>query len=152
MTKLLSITAILLASCTLASAQQSTSSQPPSWARLQALPAGAALHVKASKNSSDCNFKGATDDVLSCVNGDKTLVYSRAEVKSVKLRHRRRSALAGMAIGAGGGAAVGAPLGKSGSFVGHGAAALIFAVPGALIGAIVGVCTDFTHSTVYSGH
>ena len=99
----------------------------------------------------NCLFKAANDDAMTCVsgNGANTQVYSRADVKSVKIRHRGRSAVAGLAIGAGVGAVVGAPLGRSGSFVGHGAAAVIFAVPVAVIGLVVGASTDFTHSTVY---
>jgi outer membrane lipoprotein SlyB len=152
MTKPLSIAALFLASCFSASAQTPSSAQPPSWARLQALPSGAALHVKTTKETTNCAFKSATEEALTCSDGDKAKTYPRAEVKSVKLRHRGRSALAGLAIGAGGGAVVGASLGRSGSFLGHGEGAVIVAVPGAIIGTIVGICTDFTHSTIYSGH
>jgi uncharacterized protein YcfJ len=151
MTKILCTAVILLASCFPAMAQQTSSPQPPSWARLEALPSGVDVHVSAQKKSLNCMFKGATEEALTCVSHDgaRTEVFPRAEVKSVKLRHRGRSTLAGAAIGVGVGAAVGAPLGRSGSFVGHGAAAVIIAIPGAIIGAIVGASTDFTHSTIY---
>jgi uncharacterized protein YcfJ len=150
MRKLLAVAAAILASCFVASAQQTTPDAGPSWSRLQGLPAGVALHVTTTQQTSNCTFKAATEEALTCSSGSGAAEsYPRTGIKSVKIRHRGRSTLAGLAIGAGGGAIIGAPLGQSGSFVGHGAAAVIIAVPGAIIGAIVGAGTDFTHSTVY---
>jgi len=139
-----------MASCCVATAQQTTPNPGPSWSRLEGLPSGLGIAVKARQHSGNCNFKSATETELTCVVGNGApVVYPRAEIKSVKLRHRGRSTLVGLAIGAGAGSAIGAPLGHSGSFVGHGAAAVIIAVPGALIGTLIGATTDFTHSTVY---
>ncbi len=149
MRKLLMSAAVLMASLSLAAAQTSTPAPQPSWARVQSLPAGTALHVSTQSHSSNCTFQSATDDTLTCTGGAAPSVFQRTEIKSVKQRHRGRSTLAGLGAGAGVGAVIGAPLGRSGSFVGHGAAAAIFAIPLGLIGAVVGATTDFTHSTLY---
>lgn len=149
MRKLSLFAIFLMASSCIASAQQSTPDQGPSWSRVEGLPSGVGISVKAKQHSGNCNFKSATETELTCVGDGAPMVYPRAEIKSVKLRHRGRSTLVGLAIGAGAGAAIGAPVGKSGSIIGHGAAAAIIAVPGAIIGAIVGATTDFTHTTVY---
>ncbi len=143
------VAVFLMASGSVANAQQTTPAEGPSWSKLEGLKPGVGISVKAVHHSGSCNFKSATETDLTCLVSGVAVVYPRAERQSVKQHHRGRSTLAGFAIGAAGGALVGAPLGQSGSFVGHGAAAVIVAIPGAIIGTIVGVSTDFTHSTVY---
>jgi uncharacterized protein YcfJ len=151
MRKFLCLAVLLVVPVSFAAAQTETVVQTSGWAAVQALPSGVGLHVSSRSHGSNCIFKSATVDALTCVstNGQTTNVYPKAEIRSVKLRHRGRSTLAGLAIGIGGGALIGASLGRSGSFVGHGTAATIVAIPGAIIGAIVGASTDFTHSTIY---
>jgi len=149
MRKLSYVAVFLMASCCAANAQQTTSAEGPSWSKLEGLKPGVGISVKAKQHSGSCSFKSATETELTCLVSGVAVVYPRAEIKSVKQHHRGRSTLAGFAIGAAAGALIGAPLGQSGSFVGHGAAAVIIGVPGAIIGTIVGASTDFTHSTVY---
>jgi hypothetical protein len=150
MRKILTSVLLLLASFVMANAQTHVADSGPSWSRLEGLPSGVGIHVKALHQTTNCSFKSATETELTCVNGSGVpQVFKRDDLKRVQLRHRGRSTLVGMAIGAGGGAAIGAPLGQSGSFVGHGAAAVIIAVPGTIIGGIVGALTDFTRSTIY---
>jgi uncharacterized protein YcfJ len=122
----------------------------PSWERLAGLPAGVSIHVNTKSRHVACKFKSAEADAVTCVSGGaKTEVFPRAEIRTVKLARRGRSILAGMGIGAAGGAIIGAASGRNGSFIGRGAGAAILAVPGALIGAIVGAFVDFTDTTVY---
>jgi uncharacterized protein YcfJ len=118
------------------------------WQRVQALPAGQSINVSARTSHAGCTLKSVDADSLTCTHG-KDLVFQRANIVNIKLPHRGRSTLVGMAVGAGGGAIVGVSLGRNGSFVGRGAGAVIVSVPGALIGAIIGATTDFAHSTVY---
>jgi hypothetical protein len=120
------------------------------WDRVLALPAGTSVHIHATDHSAHCRLKSADADSLTCVSGDaKTEVFKKTEIKSIKVPHRGRSALAGAAIGGGTGAIIGAAAGQNGQIVGRGGLAAIFGIPLAIIGALVGVATDFTVATLY---
>ena len=144
----------MMASCFSAHAQQSTSTKAVGWARVESLPSGVSVEVKALKDNMHCKFKGATDEAITCVSDDgaSTHVYPKADVKRVRLPHRGKSTVTGLAIGAGGGAVFGAAVGRNGSLVPRGAAAVVFGVVGAVIGTIVGVSTDFMHTTIYKAN
>ena len=140
---------LVLAPALGASAQQPT--QPAAaagsnWQHVQALPIGASINVEAKTRSTNCYLKHV--DTLTCTHG-KDVVFQRVDILTVKIPRRGRSALIGMAIGAGAGAVLGAATGRNGSFVPRGLGAVILAVPGAPIGAAVGALTDFARSTVY---
>jgi uncharacterized protein YcfJ len=119
------------------------------WQRIQALPAGVSINIKAKTSQTGCKLKSVDAGSLTCTHG-KDIVFQRSEILTVKTPSRGRSALIGMAIGAGGGAIVGVSLGRNGSFVGRGAGAVIVAVPGAVIGAVVGALTNSSHHTIYT--
>jgi hypothetical protein len=123
----------------------------PSWERVMALPSGTAVHVKAAGHGAHCKLKSVDADSLTCDGGGKTEVFKKADIRTVKVPHRGRSALAGAAIGGGTGAAIGAGVGQNGQIIGRGGLAAIFGIPLAVIGALVGVATDFTVATIYKG-
>ena len=140
----------------LAASAQQHAAQPPAganWQHVQALPAGASISVEARTTHANCNLKVVTADSLTCTHG-KDLVFQRADILTIKIPHRGRSTLAGLAIGAGAGLitgyAVTAGQGCSNNcIIGRGTVASAGALGLGAIGAIVGVLTDFTHSTVY---
>jgi hypothetical protein len=150
MRKLLVVFLLGCTLCTASRAQTQTPDAGPSWQRLQGLPSGLGISVKARGGSGNCAFKSASEAELVCASSNGTLrTFQRADIKRVRLRHRGRSTLVGLAIGATAGAVAGAATCKKGDIVGPGACAVVLGVPGALIGALVGASTDFTHSTVY---
>jgi hypothetical protein len=151
------ILATLLAFTTFAgtsvSAQQSVTPPPAGsdWQHVQALPIGASIQVQARKSHANCNLKSVDADTLTCTHR-KDIVFQRADILTIRVPRRGRSALAGMGIGAGAGAVFGYAASGCQSppcFIPRPAAAGIFAVPGAVIGALTGLVTDFTRSTVY---
>src|ERR1035437_10799464 len=141
------ITIVLTLTTLSMSAQQivpSPASQPhagSNWQHVQALPVGASIQVKASKSHASCKLKSVDADSLTCTS-NKDLVFQRNDIVTIKVPRRGRSALIGTAIGAGGGAVFG--FAASGCKAGTGCiiprplGALIFAVPGAVIGAVTG--------------
>jgi uncharacterized protein YcfJ len=132
-----------MASFSLANAQTSTNS--PSWARVQGLPAGTKLHIKTSKAVTNCVFKSATATDLTC----DGVSYPKVDVVYVKVRHHGQSIAAGAVIGAAGGGLIGTAAGSSNGFLSRGAATVLFALPGAVIGGLIGGATDFTHTLIY---
>jgi hypothetical protein len=149
------LVAALLALTTISAAAQTPAAQPVSatlggsnWQNVQTLPIGTSIEVTVHTAHANCKLRSVDADTLTCTQG-KDVVFQRADITTIKIRRRGRSALIGAAIGAGGGAIVGVTLGRNGSFIGRGAGAVILAVPGALIGAIIGASTDFSRSTVY---
>jgi hypothetical protein len=150
MHKLIVVLAFLAASS--APAQQPAAPAPPpagsNWQRVQALPVGQSIDVTAKASHANCKLKSVDADTLTCTQR-KDIVFQRADILSVKVPRRGRSALIGTAIGAGAGAVFGFASGRNGSFVPRGLGAAIFGVVGAPIGAAIGALTDFNHSTVY---
>jgi ABC-type uncharacterized transport system permease subunit len=143
---------ILVPALSAASAQQAA--QPPAganWQRVQALPAGAFIQVKTRTRSLSCTLKAVDADSLTCTHGKETM-FQRAEIQGIHIPHRGRSAIAGLAIGAGGGAIAGAAIvGPCTSFciVNRGTGALVAGAGVGIIGSLIGLATDFTRSTVY---
>jgi hypothetical protein len=142
-------------------AQQPTPSAPPegsNWQHVQALPAGASINVKTRTRSASCKLKNVDPDTLTCTQ-KKDIVFQRADILTIKIPRRGRSALIAGGIGAGVGAGVGAATGCSstqqssawGCFLtptrSQGAA--IGAVLFGAIGGTIGAATDFSRSTVY---
>ena len=138
-------------------AQQPAASVAPegsNWQHVQALPLGTSTNVKARKSHLSCALKSVDADSLTCTHGKDT-VFQRAEILTIKIPHRGRSTLVGLAIGGGAGAVIGFGVGtRSGDgFFGpnflRGAVTAVFAIIGGAAGTAVGAGTDFTHSTVY---
>jgi hypothetical protein len=144
--------ALLVLTTVSATAQQAAQAPPgSSWQKVQALPAGTAIKVKTRTGNTACTLKGVDAGSLTCNHG-KDIVIQQADILTIRVAHRGRSALVGLAIGGGGGAIVGAASIPSCSgicIISRSTGAVVVGVAGALIGAIVGVTTDFTHTTVY---
>ena len=149
---------MLSAACPLASAPAHAAAAPPpagsSWQHVQALPLGTSIQVKAASRPVVCTLTAVDDDTLACdrdVRFDvKKVVFPRAEIRTIKITRRGRSAVLGAAIGAGAGAGAGGIQGaRSNYFAVHGAFAMIYAFAGAFAGAPIGYFTDFNASTIY---
>jgi uncharacterized membrane protein YeaQ/YmgE (transglycosylase-associated protein family) len=124
------------------------------WEKVKHLPMGQSIKVSSSsRRPVTCSFLQADDDRLACTKRDviffiprsKDLVFSRSEVKSVRLSRQMLSKLAGAAIGVGAGAGIGAAIDASADDKreeGH-LAAVVFGLVGAIIGSGVGESTDF---------
>jgi hypothetical protein len=122
---------------------------------VESLPAGTTLFVNAKGGHKACKLKSATADMLTCAGTGKDAVYPRAEVWTIKIGHRGRSALigaipGGVMVAAGGiGQATENCTGQF--FCGLGPAALELGGVGiGVIGAGVGALTDFSKSTIYT--
>jgi hypothetical protein len=119
------------------------------WQSVQALPPQTRVQVKSDSHKADCVVTAVTDDKLTCSQS----VFSRSEIKSIKLLNKKKSTAGGLLLGAGIGAGVGAGIGSAinagnnGSFVhvSGGTSAGIGAGVGAIIG--VGIGALFGHST-----
>ena len=120
------------------------------WDRVLRIAPGKSLTVKANGHKTTCSLVVANADSLTCAKGKKPAdVYQRSQVTLVQVDHRGKSTLLGLGIGTAGGAVFGAAVGRNGSFVPRGVAAIIFAIPGALIGTVIGATGNFAHTTVY---
>ena len=149
------VAALLVLATISATAQQAAqapvAAPPAGWQKVQALAAGTSIKVKTRTGNTACTLKSVDAGALTCNHG-KDIVIQQADILTVKVPHRGRSALVGLAIGGGGGAIVGAASIPSCSgicIISRSTGAVVVGVAGALIGAIVGVTTDFTHTTVY---
>jgi hypothetical protein len=114
-----------------------------SWENVSQLAAGAEIRVDLSGGKTLRGFlQKATSDSLAINATTSQQTLSRTDIKKVQLKrngHRGRNTLIGLAIGAGGGLAVGAGVdhGNHGWFSDFGKA---FLTPvGAIIGTVVGV-------------
>ena len=101
-----------------------------------------------------CTLTAVDADTLACDRNYRFTVqkvlFQRAEIRTIKLTRRGRSAVIGAAIGAGAGAVAGGIQGaRSNYFAVHGAFAMIYAFAGAFAGAPIGYFADFSASTVY---
>lgn len=150
-------TVLCLAMLPVLSATAQSSTPAPgagsNWQHVQALPEGTSIRVKVTNRSAVCNLKSVDADSLTCVHGiGKDIVFQRAEIQSIKIHHRARSAAAGAGIGFVAGVGTGYGFfraeggGSWGGLISTGAG-----VGFGVIGAFIGVATDFTHSTVYKG-
>jgi hypothetical protein len=160
---------LLLPAALYSSAQQlaqPTTPPPPAgsnWQHVQRLPTGTSIYVYTRGHHQRCELESAAADTLSCIRS-KSLTFQRTEIVSIKLAHRGRSSLVGLAVGAGAGIGIGyaiplsagngSPAGQAfqqvflnplarGVLVGLGAAS------GSIGGTLAGYFTDFSRSTVY---
>jgi len=149
------VLSIFLASTLSASAQQSAEPKTPStesdWQNIEVPPVGTSIYVNAKSRDLNCTLKSVDSDALTCTQA-QDVVVKRAEIQTVKMAHRGRSAVLGMAIGG----AVGVVAAEaawnshwSWNGVNRGSVAAYVGVPFAGIGALVGYFTDFTRSTIY---
>jgi len=74
------------------------------WQSVQALPPQTRIQVKTEGHKADCVVTAVTDDKLTCSQS----VFSRSEIKSIKLLNKTKSTLGGLLLGTGIGAGVGA--------------------------------------------
>jgi len=164
------ILATLLALATLSASAQQTAQQPvppppagSNWQHVQMLPKGTSIYVYSRTSHQRCDLAAIDADTLTCVHG-KDIVFQRTGIASIKLAHRGRSSLVGLAIGAGAGIGIGYGIAASHAdttVCGLGCVTVsdkpiskpIYSAMGALLGATVGTLTgyftDFTRSTVY---
>ena len=144
------VLAIAFSYALLAGAQQPGQTIPAgsNWQDVQVLPAGTSIHVDASGHSRICDLKSVDAESLTCTH-HKDYVFSRTEIKSIKLVRRSRSTPLGIAIGATTGAVAGAAAYNNSWWFSRGGIAAIAAIPLAAVGGVVGYTTDFTASTVY---
>jgi hypothetical protein len=148
---------ILVAIAPLHANAQAAAALPPAgsnWQHVQALPVGTSIQVNTSTRHTICTLTAVDADTLSCDRNFRFTVqkvlFQRAEIRTVKLTRRGRSAVLGAAIGAGVGALAGSIQGaRSNYFAVHGAFAAIYAFAGAFAGAPIGYLTDFSASTIY---
>jgi hypothetical protein len=151
------VISFLLATALSVSAQQASQPVPAAaapnlnWERVEAITPGQRMYVYATNNFT-CNFLKADASSLTCTRGlaGKPLTFTEAEVKRVKISRRNRSAWIGLGIGGFAGDAIGA------ASVAHDhdnlttlAAETGGLLIGCIVGAVVGVVTDFTRSTIY---
>jgi hypothetical protein len=128
-----------------APAQQEVS--PQGWDNLIQLAPGTPLRMALSSGRIiRGGLQKVTSDSLTINETASQETLSRAEIGTVQLKgqgHRRRNALIGLAIGAGGGLAVGAVIDSHDSHRGFNifpsAGKVVFTPLGAIVGAIVGV-------------
>ena len=149
----LSLTLALTSMSHAQTATQTTPNTPADradWSRVQALKPGTKVLLNASTRHGSCIIQTVTADALTCASGTQAVVQ-RASVRVIKLPHRGRSALIGAVAAGGVGALAGATSINDGTygFVTRGQAAVIFAVPLAIIGALVGFFSDFARTTFY---
>jgi hypothetical protein len=156
MRKIVALVAVFVGVMAVGATQPASAQNGRSWERVQALPSGSNIQVKAA-GGGGCKVKSVEAELLTCVSGDgaKTMVFQRADIRAIKIHHRGRSTAVGAGIGAGIGAITGAAQdpGISGSFlyISRGAFALVFAVVFGVFGALIGVATDFMQATIYKG-
>jgi hypothetical protein len=127
------------------------------WQRVEGLLPHTEVYVRSDKQKVRCSVDSVTDDTLTC----SQAVFSRAEIKSIKLPHRSTSTIGGLVIGAGIGAGVGAGIGSAinsgnkGTYVhtsggkSAGLGAAVGVAVGIPIGSLIGHSKDLFASTVY---
>jgi hypothetical protein len=120
---------------------------------VEAVTPGTKLYLNAKGGHSSCKVKSVTDEAIAC--SGKSALFARADIWSIKIGHRGRSALIGAIPGgvlvAGGGIGL-ATENCAGKFL-CGLGPGIFVLGGgavAVIGAGVGALTDFSKSTIYT--
>jgi hypothetical protein len=120
---------------------------------VEAVTPGTTLYVNAKGGHTSCKVKSVSDEAIAC--SGKSALYARADIWSIKIGHRGRSALigaipGGVLMAAGGiGQATENCTGKF--FCGLGPAVVeVGGVAIAVVGASVGALTDFSKSTIYT--
>jgi hypothetical protein len=132
---------LLLLAATLASAQKTN------WANVKTLPVGGEIRVSLDTGKA---FRGqlqsVTDESLIIVAASSQETLPRPQIMKVATKgdgHRMRNALIGLAIGAGGGLAIGAGIDhgtcKTCFFRDDNVGKIIFTPIGAIVGTVVGV-------------
>ena len=97
-------------------------------------------HAPVPGHKTRCHFVSADADSLTCAKGSKTPdVYQRTQITLIQTDNRAKSTLLGLGIGTAGGAAFGAAVGRNGSFVPRGPAAIALGAVGAVIGTVIGL-------------
>jgi hypothetical protein len=142
---------------TLALAQQPAALAGSDWNHVHALPVGVNVHVKTKGHSRTCNYESSDDDTFTCLSNDKSLKFTRAEIRAIQITRRGRSALIGMipgaAIAAGSGITLASEKCSNQGFIDFcGLGAAVGVIFGGLlvpIGAGIGAGTDFARSTIY---
>jgi hypothetical protein len=134
------------------------------WNRVQQLATQTQVHIKADTKKVTCSIDSVTENKLTCSSIKRkagTFEFSRAEIKSVALPRRGRSAmygsLLGAGVGAGGGAGIGSAInsGNTGSYLhvsggkSAGIGAGVGAVAGGIAGVAIGHSTDMFPTTIY---
>jgi hypothetical protein len=123
-----------------------------SWATLSGLKPGQQIQiVEITSKKHSGTFESASDSAISIREASGEASIQKQDVRSVKLKSKRRlrNTLIGLGVGAGGGAAIGAAIGPSnGWIIGKGYTALFVGVIGAVSGTAVGALLP-THDTVY---
>jgi hypothetical protein len=132
---------------------QATAKPGSDWSRVQALPPGTTLHVKAVKNGGLCHLKSTSAEGLICEGTGGKSFHPVSDIRAVQIAHRGRSAAILGAVGAGVGVGVVAASSKAIGF-GGGAKGAVFAGGvglGALVFAPIGFFSDaFRGETIYS--
>ncbi len=154
MKRTLVVSLVLALALSANAAQQPT--QPPAgsnWQHVQMLPIGASINVKARTSHVSCTLKSVDADSLTCTHG-KDVVFQRADILTIQISRRGRSALIGLAAGGGVGALLGYATTSSCKpgdlcIIPRGGVAAFTGVTFGLIGVITGGLTDFAKSTVY---
>lgn len=132
------------------------------WKRVEDLAPNSRVKVSATKNGGDCILQSVSANGLVCLHGRSTRTVQRADIKSIRLARREKSAVAGLAIGAAVGAGVGAGIGSAinssntGSIVhvsggkSAGVGAAIGVIAGGAIGGLIGYRNDlFSGPVIY---
>ena len=150
-----SIVAIVLCAGICAGGHRASAEAVYGWERVQALPSGTSVNVHAKGHHGGCRIKAVDADSITCVGGDgaRTEVIQKSEVKKISISHRGRSTLIGLGIGAGVGGILGA-VSTGGNrndwfYISRPEGALALGLPAAGIGALIGLGTDFSHTTIY---
>jgi hypothetical protein len=150
----------IVLSLVLASALSANAAQQPvlppagsNWQHVQALPVATSINVKARTSHTSCTLKNVDADSLTCTHG-KDIVFQRADILTIQISRRGRSALIGLAAGGGAGALLGYATTSScqpGDIIciSRGGVAAFTGITFGVIGAITGGLTDFAKSTVY---
>lgn len=140
-----------------ASGQQNLPDAPSvrDWRKVEALTPSRTVSVDSKGSHSSCIVQHTDADSLACTGATS---FQRANVRSVRIHHRWRSAAVAGGIGFGLGAVIGAASGRSCApntfclnFVSRGELATGFGAALGVVGLPVGYFTDFTGTTVYKG-
>ena len=130
------------------------STQNSTWSGVQALPIDTSMHINATHQHLLCQLKTVDADSISCTRnrgfGAKVYTFQREQIQSIKLARRTLSTLAGVGIGAGGGAIVGAAITTNPNSWFRGDVIAATTGIGAVAGAAIGYPSDFLAGpTVY---
>ena len=145
------LAALLFLALPLAAATAQHNPAETNWLRVQALTPGRSVTLRTAGHKTHCHFVSADADSILCAKGSSKApeTYQRTDIALVQTDNRAKSTLLGLGIGTAGGAAFGAAIGRNGSFIPRGPAAVALGAVGAVIGTIIGATGNFAHTTVY---